>query len=108
MNPEQHQFLTLIGRSPARLTVAETAWYLGFYPHEIPILVAKKILKPLGEPPPNASKYFSVHELERMRGDIEWMARASRAVILHRRDKNDRQKKRRELQRLRQGKKPRL
>ncbi len=106
MNSEQHQFLTLVGRAPARLNASETAWYLGFYPHEVPILIAKKILKPLGDPPPNGTKYFSACELERMRQDVEWMARASRAVVQYRRDKNDTQRKRRELLRLRrQGRK---
>lgn len=44
------QFLYLM-MAPARLTVEEAAWLLGFSPHEIPILVAKGLLKPLGCPP---------------------------------------------------------
>jgi hypothetical protein len=40
MNSQQEQFLNL-KTHPARLKVEEAAWYLGFSPHEIPILMEK-------------------------------------------------------------------
>jgi hypothetical protein len=35
---------------PARLDATQTAWFLGFEPHEIPRLVTAGLLKPLGHP----------------------------------------------------------
>jgi hypothetical protein len=52
MKEEQHRFLTLPGRLPARLTAEQTAWVLGCQPHDVPILMAARLLKPLGHPPP--------------------------------------------------------
>lgn len=90
MNPERQQFLSLIRQSPARLTHDEAAWFLGFHPHEITILVSRRILRPIGDPTPKCPKYFAAIELERLRADMGWLARASRAVTLYRRDRNER------------------
>jgi hypothetical protein len=54
MNSERQGFLTLSGLPPARLDSREAAWYLGFAPHDIPILVNAGLLKPLGHPPANS------------------------------------------------------
>ena len=89
MNPQREQFLNL-KNSPARLNAEETAWYLGFSPHEIPILVAKGLLKPLGRPPANGTKYFATATLEELRRDMKWLARASDVIVEHWRFKNAR------------------
>lgn len=57
MNQEMERFLNLVNL-PARLTAEQAAGLLGFSPHEIPVLMAKGVLKPLGHPAPNAPKYF--------------------------------------------------
>ena len=44
---------------PTRLTAAQTAWFLGFKPEEITLLIAAGLLKPLGHPPRNGTKFFS-------------------------------------------------
>ncbi len=49
MKPEREHFLNLADK-PARTTMEEAAWLLGFAPHEIPVLMAKGLLKPLGHP----------------------------------------------------------
>lgn len=103
MNPERHQFLSLLRQAPARLTVDEAAWFLGFQAHEIPLLIARHLLIPLGDPAPCGTKYFAFSELERLRANRPWLARASHAVIVYRRDKNRRHKRRLAL---RQGSKP--
>jgi hypothetical protein len=41
---------------PARLDAKLTALVLGFQEHDIPVLIAAKMLKPLGKPVPNATK----------------------------------------------------
>jgi len=80
MNSAQEQFLNLKTR-PARIKVEEAAWYLGFAPHEITILMAEGLLKPLGRPPTRGVKYFSAEALEEFRRDQKWLARASDCVV---------------------------
>ena len=48
---------------PARLDVAETAKLLGFAEHDIQILMAVGKLTPLGDPTPNAPKWFAAVEM---------------------------------------------
>ena len=57
MNPDIERLLNL-RNPPQRLSAAEAAGRLGLSPHEIPILVAKGLLKPLGHPAPNAPQTF--------------------------------------------------
>jgi hypothetical protein len=76
MNPDRHQFLNL-RHLPGRLSVEETAWYLGFSPHEIPCLTKAKLLKPLGQPGTSATKLYSLSQLQRLRDDAAWLAKAS-------------------------------
>jgi len=48
-----------LNRPPARLNTAQTAAYLGFKPHDIPVLATRGFLKPLGDPMPNSDKYYA-------------------------------------------------
>ena len=89
MNSQREQFLNL-KVTPARLTAEEVAWYLGFQAHEIPILVAKGLLKPLGHPPTNGVKYFATTALTELHRDVKWLTRASDVIVEHWRDKNAR------------------
>ena len=58
MKEEQQQFLRLVGQAPARLTAEQVAWVLGCQPHDVPVLIATRLLKPLGSPLPSSVKYF--------------------------------------------------
>lgn len=58
MREEQQRFLSLLGQLPARLTAEQAAWVLNCQPHSVPILVAARLLKPLGNPPANSVKYL--------------------------------------------------
>lgn len=89
MNPERAQFLNL-KRTPARLGMEEAAWHLGFLPHEIPVLMAARLLKPLGAPAVNGGKYFATVELDRLALDAAWLAKASDAIVKYWRLKNSR------------------
>src|SRR5437899_6283441 len=91
MNSQQEQFMNLKAH-PARLKVEETAWYLGFSPHEIPILMVEGLLKPLGRPPTTGTKYFSIAALEELRKDAKWLARASDCIVEYWRDRNEKKK----------------
>ena len=73
---------------PARLTVEQAAGLLGFQPHDLPILVGAGLLRPLGRPSPNSIKYFATVELEALRQDIKWLARATDAIQSRWRRKN--------------------
>jgi hypothetical protein len=55
MREEQHQFLSLLGQLPARLTAEQAAWVLNCQPHDVPILVSSRLPRPLGIPPANPS-----------------------------------------------------
>jgi hypothetical protein len=95
MNTERKDFLSVMRLPPARLDVQETAWYLGFAAHDVPVLVAAGLLKPLGHPPPNGVKYFAAATLTQLRDDPQWLARASDAIVRHWQSKNAAKSKRR-------------
>jgi hypothetical protein len=66
----------------------QTAQLLGFSEHDIPVLIRVRLLKPLGNPPPNGHKYFATVELERLAQDPNWLDKATRAVTQHWQVKN--------------------
>ena len=91
MRDDQHRFLMLLGRLPARLTAEQAAWVLNCQVHDIPALVAAKLLKPLGNPPQNGIKFFATAELLEASKDNHWLARMSVTIYQHWRKKNARQ-----------------
>lgn len=91
MSPERKEFLNLRDK-PARLTVEEAAIYLGFSANDIPILVARGLLDPLGNPPPNGVKYFAAAELTELKADRRWLARATDAIHRYWKEKNAQRK----------------
>src|ERR1039457_7253505 len=74
---------------PARLDVVATAKLLGFAEHDIQILMAAGKLEPLGDPAPNAPKWFAAIEVIRLAADREWLNRATREVSKHWRHKRE-------------------
>lgn len=89
MNPERKEFLSL-PTLPGRLNPSEAAWRLGFEPHDIPILISVGLLKPLGRPPASSVKYFASIEIEELKRDAKWLAKASDALRHHWKLKNSR------------------
>jgi hypothetical protein len=89
LNNEHKAFLNLT-RLPARLNTAQTAACLGFKPHDIPILIARGFLKPLGHPMPNCEKYFARVRIQEKENDEKWLALANDALSQHWRMKNGR------------------
>jgi hypothetical protein len=75
---------------PARLDVAATAKLLGFAEHEIPVLMAAGKLTPLGDPAPNAPKWFCAVEVIRLAADKEWLHKATKEISKHWRHKRER------------------
>ena len=89
--PQQTEFLSW-KILPARLDATQSAWYLGFEPHEIPILIAGNLLKPLGKPARNCTKFFATEMLEQLRHDEKWLGRASDAIAAYWRQRNARKR----------------
>lgn len=92
MRDDQHRFLMILGQLPARLTAEQASWVLNCQPHDIPILVASRLLKPLGNPPPNGAKFFSTSELLELMKDRSWLAKITNAVNQHWRNHNAKKK----------------
>ena len=88
----QHAILSL-SRLPARLDAQQAAAFLGFAEHDIPALIRARLLKPLGNPPPNGHKFFSSAELEALAKDHEWLHKASKVVTQHWRQNNEKRRK---------------
>lgn len=76
------QFLMLT-HIPRRLNGWQTAALVGCEPHHIPILVKGNLLKPLGNPPPNAQKYFSRDYVLALASDDVWLKRMSDLIVKH-------------------------
>ena len=95
MREDQHRFLTLLGQLPARLTAEQAAWVLNCQAHDVPILVGARLLKPLGNPPPNSVKYFAALEVIEQGKDRTWLAKVTNALNQHWQKKNAAKRKRR-------------
>ena len=93
MSEDQNQFLRLLGQVPARLNSEQTAWALNCQPHDVPVLVVAKLLKPLGNPPPNSVKYYATREVLELAQDRGWLAKVTQALNRHWQTKNQAKKK---------------
>jgi hypothetical protein len=83
MKEDQRQFLSLLGHVPARLTAEQAAWVLNCQPHDVPVLVAARLLKPLGNPTQNSIKFFATTELLESIKDRAWLAKVTATIQLH-------------------------
>jgi len=88
MKDDQHQFLRLLGQLPARLTAEQAAWVLNCQVHDMPALVAARLLKPLGNPPANGIKFFATADLLELTKDRNWLVRMSATIYQHWQKKN--------------------
>lgn len=84
----QAKDLLNLRRLPAMLTCAQTAVLLGLADHDIPVLVRKGFLEPLGDPPPNAVKSFSTAHVLTLAGETATLGKIRRAVYEYWRGKN--------------------
>jgi hypothetical protein len=93
MREDQQQFMRMLGRLPARLTAEQVAWVINCQPTDVPILVAVRLLKPLGNPSPYNVKFFAASELLEQVQDRVWLAKVTNALNLHWRHHNARKKR---------------
>jgi hypothetical protein len=75
---------------PARLDVVAAAKLLGFAEHDIQILMAVGKLTPLGDPAPNAPKWFAAVEMIRLAADQDWLHKATKEIAKYWRNKRER------------------
>jgi hypothetical protein len=75
---------------PARLDVAATAKLLGFAVSDIQVLMAVGKLTPLGDPAPNAPKWFSAVETIRLATDQDRLHRATKEISKYWQHKRER------------------
>jgi hypothetical protein len=75
---------------PARLDVAGTSKLLGFTESDIQILMAMGKLTPLGDPAPNAPKWFAAVGMIRLAGDQDWLHKATKEIAKYWRYKRGR------------------
>ena len=72
--------MMLLGQLPARLTAEQVAWMLNCQPADVPVLVAARLLKPLGNPPANTVKFFAATDLLELIKDRNWLAKATNTL----------------------------
>jgi len=83
MRDDEFRFLSVMGQLPARLTAEQAAWVLNCQPHDIPALIAAKLIKPLGNPPANGIKFFATADLLESSKDRNWLMRVSSTIYQH-------------------------
>ncbi len=87
MSPEREQFLNL-REKPARMTMYQATHVFNCAVHDIRVWVAKGLLKPLGNPADNATKFFAYDTLQELKHDVKWLAKATVAINEHWKMKN--------------------
>jgi hypothetical protein len=90
LSPQDKLGLLNCRRLPARLNSSETALLLGLHDHDIAVLVAAKLMHPLGKPAQNAPKYFAAIDVTARAEDREWLSNATKALARHWQAKNSR------------------
>ena len=78
---------------PARIDVATTAKLLGFAESDIQVLMAVGKLTPLGDPAPNAPKWFAAVEMIQLAGDHDWLHKSTKEIAKYWRNKRERRQK---------------
>jgi len=71
-----------------RLAALLPSWVLNCQPHDVPVLVGAKLLKPLGNPPTNSVKFFATLELLELVKDKSWLAKMTNVLNQHWQKKN--------------------
>ena len=90
MNDEQRQLFSLVRQPPARFTAEQVAWLLNCQAYDIPILIAARLLKPLGNPQPSSRKYFAAAEITGLMQDRPWLNRVTVTLQDYWQGRNDR------------------
>jgi hypothetical protein len=74
--------------APARLNVEHVARRFNTTHEGVYVITALRLLKPLGKPPANGTKYYARCYIERLENDEAWLAKMSDALVKYKWDKN--------------------
>ncbi|HOX59353.1 MAG TPA: hypothetical protein P5205_19485 [Candidatus Paceibacterota bacterium] len=77
-----------VRRLPARLTSEQTAALLSCSVDDIAVLVAARLLQPLGKPKRNGVKYFATCVIEQQLSDRQWLDAVTKAISHYWKNKN--------------------
>jgi hypothetical protein len=83
MKEDHQRFLALLGQLPLRLTAEQAGWVLNCQPHDIPALIHARLLKPLGNPSANGTKYFATADLLETAKERGWLVKMTTAINQH-------------------------
>ena len=75
---------------PARIDVEATAKLIGFTESDMQILMVVGKMTPLGDPSPNAPKWFAAIEIIRLAADQDWLHKATKEIANYWRQKRER------------------
>jgi hypothetical protein len=92
MKDDQQRFLSLLGELPARLTADQAGWVLNCQAHDIPSLVNARLLKPLGNPSQNSTKFFATADVLESVKDRSWLVKVTNTICQHWQHQNARKK----------------
>ena len=92
MKDDQHRFLSLLGQLPVRLNAEQASWVLNCQTHDIPALMAARLLKPLGNPAQNSTKFFATADVLELAKDRSWLVKLTNTINQHWQKKNARRK----------------
>lgn len=92
MKDDQQRFLSLLGQLPLRVNAEQAAWVLNCQPHDIPALIHARLLKPLGNPSANGTKFFATGDLLELGGDRAWLVKMTSTISQHWQRQNARKK----------------
>jgi hypothetical protein len=70
----------------------DNVWLLNRQPHDVPVLLVAKLLKPLGNPPQNSVKFCCELEVLDQVKDRTWLAKVSNSLNLHWQKRNTAEK----------------
>jgi hypothetical protein len=90
MKEDQIRFLSLLGQLPARLTAEQAGWVLNCQAHDIPALISARLLKPLGNPAQNSTKYFATADVLETAKDRSWLVKVTNTISQHWQHQNTR------------------
>ena len=83
MRDDQYRFLSIHRQIPARLNAEQVGWVLNCQPHDIPVLVGTRLLKPLGNPPANGVKFFATADVLELTQDRAWLNKVTATIYAH-------------------------
>ena len=77
---------------PVRVNAEQAGWVLNCQSHDIPALMDARLLKPLGNPAQNSTKYFCTADILEAAKDRAWLVKMTTAINAHWQKQNARKK----------------